>query len=185
MRKTAILGAIAALTVAAPFAGATGFSYNLVEGALLSGDDYDGLGIYGSMELSPEFFASAGIDAVDFDGSDADGSLLSIGGGYTMAINSQLDVVAIGSLKRIKIDGAKGDLGFGLGVGLRGRLLDQLELHGGFEFVDFDDYDSDTQLKFGGRWYFTPQFAAGVDITDDDAGSVLRLTARYDFGNRM
>lgn len=183
MRKSAAFGAIAALALAAPMAGATGFSYNAIEGSFLSGDDYSGFGVAAAFEFTSEFFGLGSIDTFDFDNSNVDGSLLSLGAGYSLAINDQLDIVATGALKRVKVDGFGSDTGFGLGVGARGRLLDKLEVHGGLEYVDIND--SDTTLTIGGRWYFTPQFAAGVDLSDNDGGSTLRFAARYDFGNRL
>jgi hypothetical protein len=183
MRKTAAIGAIAALAFGAQQAAATDFSYNLVEGSYISGDDFSGFGVAGALEFTPEFFGHASLDALDIDNSSADASLLSLGGGYSRAINNNLDIVATASLKRFKVDGGGSDTGFGLGVGVRGRVLNQLELHGGLEYTDI--VDTDTTLNFGGRWYFTPQFAAGLDLQDNDFGSTLRFTARYDFGNRM
>ncbi len=184
MRKTAAIGAFAAaLAFGAQQAAATDFSYNLVEGSYISGDDYSGFGIAGALELTPEFFGLASIDMIDFDNSSADGSLMSFGAGYSRAINNNFDIVATASLKRAKVDGAGSEMGFGIGVGARGRLIEKLELHGGIEYTDI--YDTDTTLQFGGRWYFNPQFAAGLDLQDNDAGSTLRFTVRWDFGDRM
>lgn len=184
MRKTAAIGAIAAaLAFGAQQAAATDFSYNLVEGSYISGDDFSGFGVAGSMEFTPEFFGLASFDALDADNSSADASLLSLGAGYSRAINNNLDIVATAALKRFKVDGGGSDTGFGIGVGVRGRLLEQLELHGGLEYTDI--VDTDTTLQVGGRWYFNPQFAAGLDLTDNDFGSTLRFTVRWDFGNRM
>lgn len=182
MRKFVAIAAIAALGFGAQAASAQGFSYNLIEGSLISGDDYDGFGVSGSMAFTQDIFGLASIDAIELDGSGVDGSLLSIGAGYRIAINQALDVFATASLKRVKFDGFDDDMGFGLGVGLRGRLIERLELQGGLEYVDVND--SDTTIQVGGRWYFTPNFAAGVDFSDNDAGSALRFVARYDFGRR-
>lgn len=182
MRKIAAIGAFAAaLAFGAQQAAATDFSYNLLEGAFVSGDGYDGLGIAGALEFTPEFFGHAGIDLLESDGG-ADFSVLNLGGGYSHAVNNNLDIVATASLVRLKVDGGGSDTGFGLGVGVRGRVLSQLELHAGLEYVDLDD--SDTILKAGGRWYFTPNFAAGLDLHDGDGDATLRFAVRYDFGNR-
>lgn len=182
MRKTAVIGAIAAaLAFGAQQAAATDFSYNLLEGSFVSGDGFDGIGIAGAFEFTPEFFGHAGIDLLDADGG-GDFSLLTLGGGYSHAINNNLDIVATASLKRAKWDGNGSDTGFGIGVGVRGRVLDQLELHGGIEYVDLND--SDTIISVGGRWYFTPAFAAGLDLHDGDGDATLRFALRYDFGNR-
>jgi hypothetical protein len=183
MRKFATLAVVAALGLGAQPAMAE-FSYNLAEGSYISGDDFSGFGVSGSMEFTPEFFGLASIDSLDADNSSADASVLSLGAGYNRAINEALDIVATASLKRFKLDGAGSETGFGLGIGLRGKIVDQLELHGGLEYTDVND-NSDTTLRIGGRWYFTPNFAAGLDLTDDDFGSTLRLVGRYDFGSRM
>lgn len=185
MRKTtATIAAMAALALGAQQAAATDFSYNLLEGSYISGDDYSGFGIAGAMEFTPEFFGLASFDALDADDGPADASLLTLGAGYSHAINDALDIVATASIKRFKFDGFGSDTGFGIGVGARGKLLDQLEVHGGLEYTDVGD-NSDTTLLVGGRWAFTPQVAAGLDLSDNDAGSTLRFTVRYDFGNRM
>lgn len=179
MRKFVAIVTLAALGLGAQAASAQGFSYNLLEGSLISGDDYDGFGVSGSYAFTPDIFGLASIDAIELD-NGVDVSLLSVGAGYRIAINEALDVFATGSLKRIKPDGFDDDMGFGLGVGLRGRLIERLELQGGLEYVDVND--SDTVLSVGGRWYFTNNFAAGLDFSDNDAGSALRFVARYDFG---
>ena len=182
MRKLVAILSLAALGLGAQAAAAQGFSYNLIEGSLISGDDYDGFGVAGSYAFTSEIFGLGSIDALEIDGSGTDVSILSLGAGYRIAINQQVDVFGTASLKRAKIDGGGSDTGFGLGVGVRGRPVAQLELHGGLEYVDYDE--SDTALRFGGRWYFTPNFAAGADYHDDDGGSALRFVVRYDFGRR-
>lgn len=186
MRKFVALGALAAMAIGASATAAaqsaSGFSYNLLEGSIISGDDYDGFGINGSFSISPEFHVLGGVDLVELDNGGPDVSILNAGLGYNRAINNVLDLVATGGLKRYKVDGGGSDTGFGLGVGVRWKLLPQLEVNGGLEYVDVND--SDTVLKLGARWYFSPQFAAGVDLNDDDAGSALRFALRYDFGRR-
>src|SRR5688572_9485915 len=112
MRKLVILGAIAALAVGAQSAGAADFSYNLIEGSFVSGDDFDGLGVAGALEFTPEFFGHASVDALEADGG-IDFSIISLGGGYNHAINEALDIVATASLKRLKVDGGGSDNGFG------------------------------------------------------------------------
>jgi hypothetical protein len=184
MRKTATISAIATLAALAAQPAAAEFSYNLVEGSYISGDEFSGFGVAGSMEFTSEFFGLASFDLLDQDNSSNDGNLISLGAGYNRAINDALDIVATASLKRADSDVGGSDTGFGIGVGLRGRLIDQLELHGGLEYADIYD-DSDTTLQVGGRWYFTPNFAAGLDLQDNDGGSTLRFLVRYDFGNRM
>jgi hypothetical protein len=183
MRKLATIGVAAALAFGAQAVSADEFSYNLVEGSYISGDDYDGFGIAGSLELAPQIFGHASLDAIEFDGG-FDGSLLGMGIGYTISVNERFDVIGTGSIKRFKFDGSNGDFGFGVGLAARALLVEQLELQGGLEYVDVDTY-SDTTFRVGGRWNFTPAFALGLDYQDNDMGSAVRAVARFDFGNRM
>lgn len=183
MRKLVALGALAAMAVGAQAVAAEGFSYTLAEGQFLSGDGFDGLGVSGSYAFTPDYFAVGSIESWDIDGVSNDASLLSLGAGYHRALNQALDVVATASLKRIKFDGFGSETGFGLGVGVRGRLVEMLEVNAGLEYVDIAD-GSDTTLQVGGRWYFTNAFAAGLDLQDNDGGSTLRFAARYDFAPR-
>src|SRR5690606_23970416 len=158
MRKFVAIATLAALGFGAQAASAQGFSYNLAELSFLSGDDYDGFGVAGSMEFSPEIFGVGSIDAVEFDGG-VDASLLSLGAGYRIAINEMFDVFATGAIKRFKADGGDGEVGFGVGVGARGRPMERLELLGALEYRDVGDYGSDTTFRVGGRWNFTSAFA--------------------------
>jgi hypothetical protein len=107
-----------------------------------------------------------------------------MGIGYTISLNERFDVIGTGSIKRFKFEGSNGDFGFGVGLGARALLVEQLELQGGLEYVDVDNY-SDTTFRIGGRWNFTPAFALGLDYQDNDMGSAVRAVARFDFGNRM
>src|SRR5690606_32963156 len=115
MRKFVAIATLAALGFGAQAASAQGFSYNLLEGSLISGDDYDGFGVSGSYAFTPDIFGLASIDAIELD-NGVDVSVLSVGAGYRIAINEALDVFATGSLKRVKPDGFDDDMGFGLGV---------------------------------------------------------------------
>jgi hypothetical protein len=184
MRKFLALGAIAALSFGTQSAVADGFSYNLAEGSYISGDGYDGFGVAGSLELHPNFFGLASVDTLSADGGGPDVMLLGVGAGYNRSLNKLLDLVATASLKYADVDGGGSDTGIGLGIGLRGRLLEQLELHGGLEYVDIGG-GSDTTLQIGARYYVTPNFGAGLDLLDNDGGSTLRFALRYDFGNRL
>lgn len=182
MRKFVALVTLAALGLGAQAAAAQGFSYNLVEGSLISGDDYDGFGVSGSLGFTPEIFGMASIDALELD-AGPDASLLSLGAGYRIGINELLDVFGTAAVKRFKIDGAGSEMGFGVGIGARGMPMDRLELLGTLEYRDVGDFGSDTVFRVGGRWSFTPAFAAGIDYQDDDIGSALRFVARFDFGS--
>lgn len=184
MRKFVAIAAIAALGFGAQAASAQGISYNLIEGSFLTGDNYDGFGVSGSMAFTSEVFGTASIDAIEFDGG-ADLSMLSLGAGYRIAITELVDVFGTAAAKRFKADGLNGKMGFGLGVGVRARPIDRLELLGSLEYRDISGvYGSDTTFRVGGRWYFTPALAAGVDYQDDDFDSALRFAVRYDFGRR-
>ena len=91
----------------------------------------------------------------------------------------------IGTLRYVDVEldtgfGSADDDGFGLGVGLRGRVTDNIELEAGINYVDLDDGGDDTSLAAGGRYYFTPAFAvgAGFEVGDDVTSWTVGVRAR-------
>ena len=69
-----------------------------------------------------------------------------------------------------------------LGVGLRGWVAEQVELRGGIEHVEFDDFDSQTSLVFGGQYYITDQWSVGGSLKLGDDTTSLFLGGRFNFG---
>lgn len=184
MRKSVALGTIAALGLAGPVMAAEGFSYNLVEGSYIDLDGADGFGLSGSVEFTSNLFGLASFQTVG-DGP-VDVSLLSAGAGLNWPVVENLDLVGALTFERAKVEvdgfGSDSDTGFGLTGGIRGRVLEKLELTASLKYVDFGGGADDTALQAGARWYFTDALAVGVDVGEDDT---FALALRYDFGNRL
>ncbi len=194
MRKYLALGTLAALglTTQAFAADAEGFSYNLIEGSYIDteieGIDGDGFGVSGSVEFNQNVFGFGSINDIDYEGG-VGSSQLSLGVGVNWALSPVVDLVGGLSYERIKLSvsglGSESEDGYGLNLGLRGRVGDALELSAGVNNVDLGADIDDTTLQAAGRYYFTPAFAVGLDVSDNDDGTAFGLSVRYDFGNRF
>lgn len=189
MRNRIILGSLAALGLAGPALAQGGFSYNFVELGYVNTEidnpdiDGDGFGLRGSLAVSKNFHVFTEYADQDFDGN-VDGKTFELGGGLNWALSPNLDLIATISYVRSEVDTPLGDFdddGYGLGLGLRGRATGQLELTGGIRYVDLDDSGDNTSLRVGGRYFFTPQFAVGLDLDYDDDATSWVLGARYTF----
>lgn len=184
MRKYVALGVIAAMALGAQTAAAEGFSYNLIEGSYAFGDNVDGPGVKGSWELAPSIHVFGGLQNLDADGG---GSLdfLNLGVGMNWALSDNLDLVGAASFERLD-NGPFDDTGFGVSAGLRGRVAESFELDGSIKYSDIGDFGDFVTFAVGGRYYFTPNFAAGAEFNkiDGDGGDsdVYMVTLRYNFG---
>jgi hypothetical protein len=111
-----------------------------------------------------------------------------VGLGFALPLGMSLDLVSGVAYERLKlhVDGVGNvtDTGFSLNTGLRGRVGESLELTGGVKYTDFGNDVDDFTLIAGGRYYFTPNFAAGIDVQDNDDGTAWIVSLRYDFGMR-
>lgn len=194
MRKSVALGVIAALGLSGQAFAAEGFSYNLLEASYsnveLDGTSADGdvLGIGGSVEFTQNFFGFASLADGNYD-AGVDTFQTTLGLGYALPLNTNLDLVVGASYERYKVKapvlGSDTENGYGLNLGLRGRVGEQLELNGGLKYIDLGGGADDTTFNVGARYYFTPAFAAGVDVSTNDDGTTYGLAVRYDFGNRF
>jgi hypothetical protein len=192
MRKHLALGAVLALGLGTQAFAADSLSYNLIEGGYVRGevDDIDlhgdGFSIGGSLELGQNLFGFASVNSVDYDNTNLSSSLFNAGLGFNWALGPDVDLVSGVSWERVtaKASGVSvSDDGIGLNVGLRGRF-DQLELTGNVKYSDFGHGSNGFTLGASGRYYFTPAFAAGPDISHSDDGTNWGISFRYDFGKR-
>jgi hypothetical protein len=188
--KTLIVGALC--VPAAAFAqGASrptsGFNYSYVELEYadmefdVPGGDIDGDGftLKGSFELQGPWLAFASYGQADLDfGLDLD--TWTIGAGYVHSLQDDLDL--IGRVMYIKQDfdlpGADDD-GLGISGGIRYRVNQDFELEGALQYVHVDD--SDTSLRAEGRYFFTPEFSAGVALMFGGDAEGIAINARYSF----
>lgn len=191
MRKQIVLGAVAALGISTQAFAAEGISYNLIDGGYVDSEldlgasnaDGDGFRLGASAELGSTLFGFVNYSNIDIEGVDLGQFDIGLGGHWSLA--PTLDLVSGVSFERIKIDDVGSDEGYGLNVGLRGRISEQFELAGSVKYVDFGDDSDDMVFSASARWYFTPRFAVGVDISkyDDLDLTSLGLSLRYDFGS--
>lgn len=190
MRKYVAFGVIAAMALGAQTAAAEGFSYNLIEGSYSTGDiesvDVDGFGVKGSWALAPSIFVFGGLQNLDAEGPGGSLDALNLGVGMNWALSDNADLFGGASFERLK--GGTSESGFGVQAGVRGRVAESLELSASIKYADIGDFGDSFTYAAGGRWYFTPNFAVGLDynkldLGDADAkGDLFSLVLRYDFG---
>ncbi|HWL64312.1 MAG TPA: hypothetical protein VNQ32_16060 [Steroidobacteraceae bacterium] len=193
MRKIATLGAVAALGMSGAALAADGVSHSFLEAGYGYGElaggivDGDGFKVAGSLELPSNFVVGAGYRQFKYtDVGSEKFKELSAGVNYKWTLGSSFDVLAGTSFERLEV-GGDGESGFGLNVGTRGRLTDKLELSANLQYVDIKTIPSTFLVTVGLRHYFTPAFAAGVDVRKSEmlvmAGETSFIaTLRYDFG---
>jgi hypothetical protein len=87
-----------------------------------------------------------------------------------------------------RVDVGPSESGFGIAGGVRGRVGNSLELSASIKYSDIGDFGDSFTYAAGGRWYFTPNFALGLDYNRLDLnggdGDLFSVALRYDFGDR-
>lgn len=184
--KLLIIGALLPLTGIAQ----ERLDYTFVEVSYLDAErdvgpfdaDGDGLALKGSLSLTDSIFAFAGYSTYDYGALDADS--YDIGAGMRWALQPELDLFADVSWVHAEIDtpfGGDDDDGLGLGVGLRSRVHQDIEVQGSIRHVALDD--SNTYLSLAGRYYFTDDVAVGFGLDFDDDNTGWNIGLRAEFGN--
>ena len=170
---------------------AEGLNYNYVEAAYVDTEiddsafdvDGDGIALGGSVELGESIFLIAGYSAQEFDfGIDLD--QWSVGVGGHIPISEKIDLVGSVSYVDAEVDTRFGnfdDSGYGLSVGVRARVADNVEVEGGVNYVDLDDVGDDTTFGVGARYYFTPEFALGAGVALGSDATGWSIGVRYEF----
>jgi hypothetical protein len=194
MRKYMAAGTLMALGAAAPVV-AEDFSYSFLDAGYVSNEidsfglDGSGFALGGSYEFNPQVFGFVGIVDVEYDqDSGVSTTATTVGMGFALPLGMSVDLVSGFAYERLKLhvdgEGSATESGFSLNTGLRGRVGESLELTGGVKYTDFGNDIDDFTLGVGGRYYFTPAFAAGIDVSDNDDGTAWIVSLRYDFGRR-
>lgn len=143
----------------------------------------DGFELYGSYALSENWFVFGQYQNQDFD-FGADGSSLEVGAGYHLPLAENVDFVAAAAVVDAEVSRgpvSADDQGIAIRAGARAHLGRAFEVEGGFEYVNFDEADSDTAWVVRGRYYFTRRLAvtAGTDLSDH--ADTFRLGFRVEF----
>ncbi len=185
-----------ALTFALSPAFASDLSYNFVEigyvDAELDDDlagfsfDGDGFRIGGSFEVGENWFVAAGYSTLGFDfGIDLD--QIAVGGGYHTGISDRTDFFATLSYLQAEVSaggfGSVDEDGYGIAVGIRSMLTDNVELNGSIGYSDLGDGADGTAFNAGALYSFTDNFAVGFDIGIEEDVTLYGLGARFYFGN--
>jgi predicted porin len=139
--------------------------------------DADGFALRGSFELTENFFLFASyVDlSAKVAGFNVDEKDYSVGAGYDWSMSDTMSLY--GKVAWVRAEGdalgfSVDEDGFSLGVGIRAFVLDPLELEGAVTYADLGDFGDSTTLGLAARYYFTEQFAVGVEAgLSDDATS--------------
>jgi predicted porin len=168
---------------------AENFDYNYIQGAYesidLDGPDADVFRLSGSYEFTPQLTFIGEYATGDIDnptgGSDLDFEETVIGLGYHTELMRSTDLTANIKVINQDTDLAGDDTGYGLGVGLRHKLADNIEVNANVDFVDVNQ-NEDTSLELGARYYFSKAYSAGLSYSSSTEDvDVVSGNIRWDF----
>jgi len=117
-------------------------------GSLALGDRFNLLGAYQTGEVT------VGARDLDFD-------QMSLGVGFHAPVTDSTDVVATVEAVSHDQDEIGDDTGYRLGVGIRNRLADTIELTAGVDYLDIHDQE-DTTFTIGSRFYVNEVTSFGI-----------------------
>lgn len=162
------------------------FAYETVDLDVGGGSDVDGDGfaIGGAFEINDEFFITAGYAKADFD-FNVDFTTLQAGLGWRTDLTDTTDFFSTLSYVNGEVDapgfGSFDDSGFGISIGLRSNINDNVELFGAINHVDFGDGGDSTGIS-GGFWYnFNESVSAGLGLSSDDDITSWGAAVRFYF----
>lgn len=194
MFKKLLLGTALVFAMSPAFAG--DLSYNFIElgyqKAELDDDlagisfDGDGFGIGGSFEVGESWFVGVGYSTIGFDfGIDLD--QISVGGGYHAGLSDRTDFFATLSYLSVEVSasglGSVDEDGYGVAIGVRSMLTDNVELNGSIGYSDLGNGADGTAFNAGALYSFTESFAIGFDIGIEEDVTLYGVGGRFYFGN--
>ncbi len=156
-----------------------------------SGFDLSGFAVNGSRLIGDNFFLMGGYSLLNGDVSgfdlDLDYADLSLGLGYRYAVNSSSDVYVAVSYEDRALEASGGGYrdkesvnGYGVQVGARSMVTDNIELSGSLGMVSIDS-ESDTVFGLGANYFFNKSFSAGVSYSSSDDIDITSLSVRYSY----
>lgn len=178
------MGAIALLASLSLATHAADFDYSYGQLSYETGD-FEGFVLTGSFEVNEDMFVIARyVDTTNDDpGFDIDYSEISIGAGYHMPVNKDMDAVFTVSLVDGDIDGpvlgAGSDTGILLTAGVRFNLNESVELAGGVIYNS--TFDADFGLQGEARYNINKSMSAGLSFTSSDSIDGLGVNFRMGF----
>ncbi len=169
---------LAAVPLAAQ-ADAMSYSYidlGYLETNLDNGPTADGFGVRGSAAFADNFFVFGEYANQDLQGIDIDQFAVGLGG--HLDLSETVDLV--GRIGYLDAEASAGGFsvsvdGYLVSAGVRGRVVEDLELEGHVIHRDLGSQGGDdTSVAIGGRYFFTDQFAVGAEFDlADDADTIL------------
>ena len=163
--------------------GTSNFNYTygqldicLVDADFPGSDSELGVQFLGSFRAWRDLFVRASyLDS----GGDADLSLLKVGAGWAVPIQTDLDVYGLFSVAHTEV-GSGDDTGWALEGGVRYMANEKFELNGLLEVVDLED--TEFGLGVGGRYYFNDRLSGGLNYeTISDFVDIFYVGVRYQF----
>lgn len=163
-------------------------SYSYIEGGYVRTNidgidkDADGFLVRGSVELPHDFFLFASY--IDQGVYGIDIQQYGVGAGYAWSMTDTTDLYGKVGYVKAEADYAGfglDDDGYSLGIGIRSFVTKNLELEAAVNYVDLSDSGDDTTFGAGARWYFTENFAMGIEAQVGDDATTYGIGFRWSF----
>ncbi|GGW90838.1 outer membrane beta-barrel protein [Alteromonas halophila] len=138
--------------------------------------DPDGIVVAGTYLTTPNIYVTGEYKMTEEGRFDLD--MLTLGGGYRVALNNHTDAYAGANFERIDSSGYD-ENGYSVNAGLRTKLTPQLELLG--EVGYYDVVDGEATVKVGANYSLTANWAVGASYESIGDLDAVALTARYSF----
>lgn len=185
MHRSLWIGALALVGLSGQALAQEAISYSYLEADYLSTDyddldvDGDGFGVQGAIAFTPMLHGYVEYTNQDFD-FDIGYETVEIGVGANWSVAPSVSVVGRLGYANAELESFDDD-GFALQGGVRAFVGTGFELEGLIHYVDFGDGDN-TSFRALGRYWFTPNFSAGVGAEIDSDVKTWLVGARYSFG---
>ncbi len=184
--KTVLAGALLAPAIGMAADSDKNLSYTYVEGGYVqvdpdnSNNDADGWALRGSLAVTNMFHLFADFTTLNPDfGRNVD--TWRVGGGINYSVNQTFDLIGRAAWVRFDTGPADED-GYALQGLVRGRVMPGFELEGGLDYTDFGGRNGDTtSFIAAGRYFFTPQLAAGLNLGINDDAKTYGVDVRFNF----
>jgi hypothetical protein len=179
--------ALALATLSVPALASDGPSYSYADLGYVDSDigiSGDGFQLRGSYAVNDAFFLFGQYSDTSYDNFfDLGVGELRLGFGWHTPMSDRADFVAALNFERVDIDtsvGSADDTGFGLKLGVRGKLSDALEVNTHVRHANYGQGASDTLFGIGGAFALNDRFSVVLEIEQGDSDTLM-LGARWGF----
>lgn len=152
-----------------------------------------GFSLTGSYLLNDNVFILADLMSVSDDlnesgtNVDLEFNTQTLGLGYKYALNNSSDLFASLSYENIELKAkssygseSEDESGYGLSVGIRSMVTNQVELMGSLKHIKIDG-ESETFFNVGAYYAFNKNISIGASFNKNDEVDFMNITARYSF----